>query len=226
MSTTDPAFAKAMEAIVTSYYTRGVEAADRERARAERAYTIASAIAAVLVAAGVFGDLDERSTGVQLLGLLGLALWIAAAAGFVWAVAYPTPELPTPERRGWDTAQELAYALADHVKSDKAEVRRRERLAFMATAGAVAATLLAVVVAVLGTDTSTTREGTLSLRASGAATVAALCNERGNTITGDIDTATLEEPFVSISVDSSACPESGARTLQIARGQVRGVAYP
>jgi hypothetical protein len=63
------------DAVVNAYYPRALAVPDAARSRAQAAYTIASAIAAALVAAGVFGNLDQRPELVQGLGVAALVGW-------------------------------------------------------------------------------------------------------------------------------------------------------
>src|SRR5262245_38789422 len=84
---------KALETITTEFYTQILSASKDARARAQNAYTIASATAAALVAAGLFAHIRDYPDIVQFLGVAALAIWLLAAGVYLW-IARQAPQPP------------------------------------------------------------------------------------------------------------------------------------
>jgi hypothetical protein len=212
----------ARKTVVETYYRRGVEAPDRERARAEKGYTISSAVAGALVAAGVFGDLSSQTNLVKGLGLSALILWIVTALLYVRAVAAPTSQLPRPPRKGWDGAGEFLQAVSTHVANDVAEIRQRAAAAWLVTLLAVATTFAALAAGVADVPVERT-SGTITLTAKGRTAIAPICGPT-QTFSGEIDLATLDDEFIEIQPDPGVCSETDAALVQIPRESVAAVA--
>src|SRR6476620_3952112 len=76
-----------VSAIIDAYYPLVVSLPEKARSRAQAAYGVASAIAAALVALGIFGKVGERPLAVQVLGLIALCAWLVTALLFMRAVS-------------------------------------------------------------------------------------------------------------------------------------------
>jgi hypothetical protein len=75
--------------VVAAYWPRALAAADAARARAQAGFTVASAIATGLVAAGIFTNAAERAHAARDIGAAALALWLGAMLLFLRAIAEP-----------------------------------------------------------------------------------------------------------------------------------------
>jgi hypothetical protein len=216
----------ALKTVVENYYKRGVEAADRERDRAERGYTIASAIAAALVAAGVFGHLDEKSDLVKALGLAALFAWVCAAMLFVWAVSAPTAELAKPAGGGWTTAGEFMAAVSSQAERDRNEIRRRARTATLTTLVAIAITFAAFSFGVTEKAGPGPQHAMIGLSLEGRRALVTVCTTGLPTqITGMVDVGSLEENVVAIKLDPNVCSEE-AVDVEVPRRYVLAVSLP
>lgn len=74
---------EALKTIVGAVYPAMLSEPTTVRARAQTAYTIASAIAAALVTAGVVAKIKEFPAVVQVFGVLAVATWLLAAGLFI-----------------------------------------------------------------------------------------------------------------------------------------------
>src|SRR5437588_326206 len=83
---------KVVDATLNAYYPALIASADAARARAQVAYTIASATAAALVAAGVLTNIAAAPFWVRLLGTASLIAWITVAALFMFVVMRVRPQ--------------------------------------------------------------------------------------------------------------------------------------
>ena len=221
----DRTSADALKTVVEAYYQRGVEAADRERDRAERGYTIASAVAGALVAAGVFGDFEDKPNVVKALGLSALFVWVVVALLYVWAVAVPTSDLPRPASGGWNTPGEFMAAVSMQVKKDRDDIRSRARAAVLTTIGAVLLTFAALITGVTQ-RTNTTQAATVSLDPKALQALAPICKPTNSTLSGNIDPHALEKDFVTITVAAGSCQGQGAEALDLPRSAITGISVP
>lgn len=133
------------DAVVTAYYPRALGAPDTARSRAQAGYTVASAVAAALIAAGVLSGIDKRPVLVQGLGLTALVLWMITALLFMWAVSAPVRVVEGDQ----PTADAFVTTALSNAKLERDEVDKRQRAARIASVAAVLLTLAAFVTALL-----------------------------------------------------------------------------
>ena len=114
-----------IEAIVNAYYPRALSSPDTARARAQAGYTIASALAAAVIAVGVFSDIGQRSIFVQVLGLLAVATWIAAALFYQKAVAAPVEVIEAAQ----SSADDFVKRVLSNARDERTRVDDRHRWA-------------------------------------------------------------------------------------------------
>lgn len=221
----DPAQAMVTE-VAKAYYPRAVAAADAARGRAQAGYTIASAVAAALVAAGIFGGFDEFATAVQVLGVSALASWLGAAFAFIRAVS---ERRPSPgEREDPTSPQEHRGALAFVVdvmgdaKHEREAVERRLGFATTTVGVAMLLTLATAVGVLLGDQPDPKRGGLVSLTVNGAAAASATCSGPTREIQGQLDPAELNEQFVKIAVEAGDCRDE-AVDLRLRRKDIAAV---
>jgi hypothetical protein len=127
------------DAIVAAYYPRALSSPDAARSRAQAGYTIASAIAAALVAAGVLGDVESQGAVVQALGLSAIILWMTSAWLYMLAVAVPV-RLVEGLRLTEDAFVDTTLS---NAKAERDEVDLRQGRARLASFGAVLLTVVA-----------------------------------------------------------------------------------
>jgi hypothetical protein len=162
------------DAVVSAYYPRALASPDSARSRAQAGYTIASAIAAALVAAGVLSEIDSQPGVIQILGLGALTLWMATAWLYMSAVSVPVRVIEGLQL----TEDEFVGTALSNAKIERDEVDRRQRRARWVSFAAVLLTLATFVAAVRfptafeSPSTSiewsrTDREGKLSIETTG-----------------------------------------------------------
>jgi len=208
------------KAVVDAYYPRALTVSDNARGRAQAAYGVASAIAAALVAAGVFGDLGERTTAVQVLGVAALVAWLIAAGLFLFALSAPFYETPPPQ----EGAGAFVYSVLDAASRERRNVDQWSTRARWTSIAAGLLTVLAFGLAVFSDPPSKTREGRITLMAASTEAVADRCPRLSATFAGRLDKADLEKEFVSITPDGAVCGEEGA-VISVPRAQVRAVVF-
>src|SRR5437016_6987795 len=80
--------------VSTNWYTGLSGAGENARARSQTAWTIASAIAGALLAAGLAKNFAQSVHWVLALGIAAVVAWLVTAAVFMWAVTTPLPDPP------------------------------------------------------------------------------------------------------------------------------------
>jgi hypothetical protein len=190
-------------AVVGAYYPRAIAVADGARAKAQSAYTIASAIAAALVAAGILTDLGERAWYVQLAALAALAAWLLTAVLFMQAVAEPV-NLSLPSLI--PTADGFIDAVLAAARKEREAIEHRVVIATFATVGAVILTVLAFVL-VVAIPITTSVHGTVLLTEEGVSTIEKTCNRPVATIAGELDPGALTDRYVPIELDAGTCAD-------------------
>jgi hypothetical protein len=205
-----------VKTVIDSYYTRGVEAADRARDRSERGYTIASAIAAALVAAGVFADLRDRPQLVQVLGLVALGLWLLTALLFIWAVAVPVEQQPDP---GWNSDAAFVVGVGAAVGREVESLRKRQYAAIGSTILAMLATVAALALATVQPGGASAEKARLLLTPKADAAAAALCNQPQEAVYATVDPDQLDDPIVTLSMPAGECG-ADPTTIRVAKESV------
>lgn len=206
------------DAVVQAYYPRAVGIADAARARAQAAYAIASAIAAALVAAGVFGDIEDRAGVVQVLGFLALIGWIVAAGLFMVAVAAPFQAADLPDQ---PSREQFINATLDAASAERKKIDGWQKHAWIGSGAAAVLTVFALVAAVVADPASAVRPATVHLTASGRAALMAACGDLSGGLTGDVDTADLEYELVAI--QTTAC--GGVDAVSVPRAHITAVTF-
>jgi hypothetical protein len=221
-----PAAAMVSE-VAKAYYPRAVAAADSARSRSQAGYAIASAIAAALVAAGLFGGIDERSAAVKALGVLALAAWLLAGFMFIVAVSERRPD--PGESRDPQKLDEHKGALAfvrdvmSDVKSERQNVEDRQRQAVGITALAMLLTVTTIVGVLIDQPANTSERGVFALGPAGRRAIDDACSKKVKTLVGTVDPDHLQEDFVPITVKAGFCRANKA-TLDVRGNQISAVA--
>lgn len=194
--------ADVVKAVVERYYTRGVDAADRTRERSERGYTIASAIAAALVAAGLLTHLEERPTVVQILGLVGLGLWLLAALLFMWAVAVP---VALPEEAGYKDEASFVQGIGDRLRKEIRVLNRRLMFALAATVIAIMVTVASLSYATADPGGNAPVRSRVALTRAGDAAVGKLCGRPIGDIYATVNPDALSHAIVPLEIPAGEC---------------------
>jgi hypothetical protein len=212
----------AVSEIVKAYYPDTIKAADAARTRAQNGYTIAAAVAAAIVAAGVFGDLTKETELVQALGFISLVLWLGAALLFLFAVAGRTPAQAEASAAN---ANAFVEAVFNRARAERERIELRLSWALRVTMVAVVFTIVTLVLAFLTAASSETKHGTVALTKVGVQTVRDLCHATPATINGSLDPATLSDAVTKVKVDAGSCGTARrAVTLQLNKGTIAGFA--
>ncbi len=206
-------------AVVGAYYPRALAVPDGARSRAQAAYGIASAIAAALVAAGVFGNLDQRPRLVQALGVAALVAWFVAAGLYLVAVSRPFE----PAGATQTTVEAFVREALAAAKIERDKVDWWQKAAGIASGVAAAVTLAALAAALVDTP-SDSRAATVALTPKALAAVAVACGRTPTSITGSVSPGDLQKEVVILTLDKDVC---GKKTIVVAvpRAQVQAVAF-
>lgn len=191
-----------VEAVAGAYYAREITAPDTVRNRAERSATIAGAIGATLLGAGVISGIGGRSLVVTTLGFVALAAWASSAALFVRAVASPVDRDLPPGQLEDVVFVKTALGLArKEVETVNARHKQARRVAV------VAAVLTLASLALASFDLEDPHRRTLALTERGAETLAIACPDLppASKLRVDIRPSTLKEDFVVFSPIADSC---------------------
>lgn len=207
-----------VEEVVKAYYPALVSSADTARTRAQSGYAIASAVAAAIVAAGVFGDFTSAARPVKILGVVALILWLAAAAAYIYAVSGP---VPLPEGNASDDT-EFVLQVVHSVTRARKMIEDRGSRAQIVTVLAIAATVAAVTVASFIPSADAKVAATVFLSPSGITDASTTCAEPITALRGQVDPASLGQSTLTIVADAGNCG-AGSPTLHLRSADVRSI---
>lgn len=212
-----PAVAKA---VVDAYYPEALQEAENARSRAQSGYTIAGAVAAAIVAAGVFGDLAEEREWVQGLGIVALALWLLAALFYISAVA---GRVDLPEGGVAADSNAFVTAALDRVKEERQKIDARLTRAFSATCVAVLVTVVALTGVLATAAPVTPMTGQLLLTNAGMATVAEVCGTPERKVAARMDPDSLGAGVSKVTL-LSCTDKPEPVEVRLAKGGIAGFA--
>jgi hypothetical protein len=208
----------AADEIARAYWPRALAAADAARARAQSGFTVASAIATGLVAAGLFTNLADRSHPARYVGAIALMFWLAAMLLFLFAVASPTPPR-TADPVGPTSRAEFVVGLLEPVERERRQVEWRQRLAVSVTGAAVILTAASFTIGTIWLAVDRDR-GTLVLTAKGSSALEHVCKPKPLRLHGELDVPTLKADFVVFRIDKGACRATKRSPVRIPRADV------
>jgi hypothetical protein len=227
---------EAIKAIAEAYYERAAQGADAARERAQTAFTMASAIAAALAAAGIFGNIDRETRTVQILGFLAFAGWLLTALLLLHAAVgeYLAPaDDHGPEERDLSEGGTMKIALGDDefvatvysdVVAERNAVYDRLRRALGAAGLAIVLTGAAAGAALLSRETEAARtmSGDVELTDQGMKDIGRACPvERGkNPIRASLVPASLKDRFVELELPAGSC-DGAETTLELPATDVK-----
>jgi hypothetical protein len=191
-----------LKAVIDAYYTRGIAVVDRAREAAQRGYTIASAIAAALVTAGVFANLSDRPRLVQVLGLAALGSWLIVAVLFIAAVALPAAQGRDPDTT---TGESFVEMVARRTQEELEVVKSRLARAFAATCAAIAITGTALAVATFDVVDQPVESARIAVTKQGDAALASLCDLPVGDIDARVDPDALDDDIVKLEIPAGKC---------------------
>ncbi|MFD6286715.1 hypothetical protein [Streptomyces sp. NPDC060205] len=223
-------YEEVLDTVVTSvsesYYSQLVQAVSVARGRAQAAQSTVTLFAGGLMAALSVTALADRPVAAQWMGIVSVALWLLAAALYLYAVASPVPEDPAQERKV-ASRQALIDRVITKVRDEANEIDKRQTRANRTAFVAVALSVLTFATAVLTDPVRETATGTVVMDRSYASALRALCSKE-SAVTGRIEGAILKDSlrasFVEIEPARGVC-EVRDITLQLPRGKVRAVRW-
>jgi hypothetical protein len=208
------------DAVVSAYYPRALAVSDAARARAQAAYGISSAIAAALVAAGVFGHLEDRAVSVQVVGVAALVAWLVAAGLFLIAVSRPFQVATATQ----NSVSAFVHAALDAARVERKKVDDWQKWAAITSAVAALITVVALVLALAVEPPSAVRSATVRVSNTAAAALGALCTSSRNELKVSFDPASLESQLVTMKADPGQCGPT-AVDVSLPRAQLLAVAF-
>lgn len=212
----------ALAAIVNAYYPSVLAEPGSVRARAQVAYTVASAIAGALVTAGALSGVSSLHPVVQAFGALAVAAWLVATGLFVHVAKGVT--VPSPPEAGLLTADTFAQHALDATRKEATRIEGRLDAAARATWAALGLTGIAMGGALLVPDPTTTASARVVLSEEGRAAVAAACGEAGGALEGDMDLDSLDDRYAVIEVARGRCQAHRPVVLRVTPRHIVGVA--
>jgi hypothetical protein len=188
-----------------AYYGRLVEAPDRARTRALNGFTVVSAIAAALVAAGLAKGIDGAPGAVQAFGFVSLALWLLAGGAFLAAVA--DPRLKRKPTGSATNANDAAWDRIEEARREIRSIRVASGAAQVLSAIALVVTIAMVGLALL--ENGASEWATVTLDRRGATRVAAACHRgsgnAGPTYRVKLDPGSLGDSFPALRFPAGDC---------------------
>ena len=205
--------AASVDAIVQAYYARATGSPDTARGRAQAAYGIASALAGGLVAAAVISRFSSAQDVVQVLGMVAIALWLAATSLYLYAVAVPVQlRSSTSEAQG---STEFVKAVVERAVTERESVDRRQKRANVLSALAMGATFVTFALGIFLPSRSFYATVTLSPTSGPTGTT---CLGKRQVVIGEVVTASLQLNLVEIH-GAKVCGET-VETLYVGRQRI------
>jgi hypothetical protein len=201
----DPASAddEATKVIIEAVYPALLSEPTSVRTRAQTAYTIASAIAAALITAGILGDIDEFGALVQVFGVLAVSAWMVTAALHI-DISRRVFKVPRADDGGLITVDDFVSQVLTLATDEADALEEKLHRAAIATYIALALTALALLFALLEPpDPAPKPESQLTLSGAGSAAIATQCPEAGNTLTGKLMPGSLSDDFAVLVVKNT-----------------------
>jgi hypothetical protein len=212
----------ARDAVIAAYYPSALAEAQAVRTRAQSAYTIASAVAAAIVAGGFFGDVDQQRLWVQVLGLVTLAAWLLTAGLFIHAIAGTVRPAVVGTQSGVDA---FVNAAMDNASNERSTVVGRQGRAYGATVFSIVLTLgLIGVLLFVDPVPPDTKEGVFTFTTVGTAVVTRSCPSHEPTLSGAFDPAKLGGAFVTITAGKGQCDDAREVILRVPRVAIQSIA--
>jgi hypothetical protein len=228
---------EAVKAVAEAYYSRAAAGADAARERAQTAFTMTSAIAAALAAAGIFGDITEKTRSVQILGFAAFISWLVtsllllyAAVGEFWHPEEAEEDAPPPHYSEYqvmkiahDDTHFVAVVYQD-VRDERDAVYNRLRAALNAALVALALTGATGGVALFEGKPSHPVDSLVQLNTAGRIDLANLCptSSGHDQVRAAVDPSELDQPFVQLKLPAGAC-DGHAVSIELPRADIRGV---
>lgn len=215
---------KVLEAVTTGYYSQLLTAGSTGRARAQAAYTVASATAAALVAAGVLTGISTFPAWVQFFGWMAVVAWLFTAAVFMWISRKAPPFSLPPEGADLTARTFVEFALGEAV-TDALQVEKELRQALISASIALVLTTVAFAAALL--TAAATLPSTLFFTDDGQGWIATACPEAESTehLFGGLESDTLDDSFVVLHKAAGFCLGKDV-VLRIPRTFVESVRSP
>ncbi|MGW2343064.1 hypothetical protein [Streptomyces sp. NPDC001661] len=211
--------------VAETYYAQQVQAVSAARGRAQAAQSTVTLFAGGLVAALSVATLTERPWWTQGLAILAVALWLAAAWCYLWAVASPIKDgQPRPRA---EERQVLVNRVLAKVEKEAEKVDSWQYRANLAAGAAVLLSLITFAATIVTDPVQEMADGTLVVDSSYRSVLTAVCSAksaREELVSGQILKDSLATPFVEIRPDKKVCMTSGM-SLHIPRSKVKAVRW-
>jgi len=198
----------AVKAIVDAYYPNALATGDRLRTRALNGFTVASAVAAALVAAGLVTGLGRLGGPLEAAGVLAVVLWLAAAAAYLWAV---TGRVAADKRPAAQSDAELANRRLDRANREVDALAPRIQRGFFLTLCGLTVTIVAIVIAAFAPP-DPRQWATVTLTTDGAQELGRVCGKRRSTVRARVDPDRLGRNLIAFRIVAKDC---GGRRLDV-----------
>lgn len=185
------------------------------RTNAQAGYTIAAAVAAAIVGAGLLTSADQAPLWVQIPLLVSLALWLWAAWKFMRTVAYQ-PNLGGVKHEADEIM--LASQALQRTWREREKIASRSWAAQRVARAAGITTFIALTLLLLR-PTLAKVDATVALTPDGSKRVGALCGSTQDTLHTRVDPAALDDSVVVLK-DVSCNGEH--RILRLPKADIAG----
>ena len=211
-----------VQEVVKAYYPSVLASADAARSRAKDAYTIASAVAAAIVAAGVFGDFANQTRGTKAFAVAALLGWLIAAALFIYAVGGSTKPKSSGEQ---PDASSFVRAAINNASEERRSVIKRVGRAQAMTVVAILVTVAAIGWAIFDTATPAHKVGRIVLTPAGTDALAPMCGASVHVLKGSFDPDKLGSAYLEVTLRGKGCG-SASVDLHLRKADIAGAAIP
>jgi hypothetical protein len=133
-----PVASAVVDAVTSAYYTEALKGPEAARARAQNGWTISSAVAGALVAAGAITGTSQERGWVLDVGVVALTVWLIAAALYTAAAAVPVRQSAGGVAEDGESFVTTALAAA---RTERQAIDRRLTRAYVASSIAAAITI-------------------------------------------------------------------------------------
>jgi hypothetical protein len=189
------------EAVISAYYEYEIAGVDRARSRAESAYAVTGALATGLLGIGLLTTLESASAWVRLVGTAAFLVATFAALLYARAIGDRRRHMTSPQDPpNADTFVDHVIESIDHEAADVEHGRRVASRVSLVAVGLAVATLITALV--LPPASARSR---ITLTSEAAAAVTALCGGNATTLTGFLELASVDRPFLVLTVTDGAC---------------------
>lgn len=192
---------EATKVIIGAVYPAMLSEPTLVRARAQTAYTVASAIATALIAAGILTGIGDAAWYVQSFGFAAVGAWMLTAALYI-GISRRVFKVPRAQPNQPLTMDEFVSRALNHATDEADALEQRLENAAKSTYTALGLTGAAILAALLFPKADAPAPvSVLTLSTAGASAISEQCPSLERTIEGRLTTDSLDEDYAVLVVE-------------------------